>query len=150
MHQGKEKPLQLYPFIERSWMLGQEDWRDRVRSEPCSYCGKNAHPSKAHNGKAYRTLDHVVPHSQGGMNCWENLVSSCPTCNNARGTVPILHYALKRQTKLLSQWWEGIGRKSGNRGRGRKQKRRIIIFNPGLIGGIVNAVQQQDSSHQGA
>jgi 5-methylcytosine-specific restriction endonuclease McrA len=35
------------------------------------YCGS----------KKSLTLDHVIPKSKGGMNTWENLVTSCFKCN---------------------------------------------------------------------
>jgi 5-methylcytosine-specific restriction endonuclease McrA len=31
------------------------------------------------------TIDHVVPRSQGGDTSWENLVTSCQSCNNRKG-----------------------------------------------------------------
>jgi len=37
----------------------------------CIYCGS----------KKELTLDHVIPKSKGGTNDWENLVTSCSTCN---------------------------------------------------------------------
>lgn len=40
----------------------------------CTYC-LNEFPSKM------LTLDHVIPKSRGGKNTWENLVTSCHSCN---------------------------------------------------------------------
>ena len=37
----------------------------------CVYCGS----------KKSLTLDHVIPKSKGGLNTWENLVTSCFKCN---------------------------------------------------------------------
>ena len=37
----------------------------------CVYCGS----------KKSLTLDHVIPKSRGGTNTWENLVTSCFSCN---------------------------------------------------------------------
>jgi 5-methylcytosine-specific restriction endonuclease McrA len=37
----------------------------------CVYCGS----------KKSLTLDHVIPKSRGGANTWENLVTSCFSCN---------------------------------------------------------------------
>jgi CRISPR/Cas system Type II protein with McrA/HNH and RuvC-like nuclease domain len=37
----------------------------------CAYCGS----------KKSLTLDHVIPKSRGGTNSWENLVTSCFSCN---------------------------------------------------------------------
>ncbi|MFO0669655.1 MAG: HNH endonuclease [Polyangiaceae bacterium] len=44
----------------------------------CQYCGKRP---------ALRDLniDHVVPRSRGGMDSWENLVTSCKPCNLRKG-----------------------------------------------------------------
>lgn len=48
--------------------------RDR---ETCQYCG-------AQPGRAYLTIDHVVPRSQGGTTTWENVVAACATCNHRK------------------------------------------------------------------
>jgi 5-methylcytosine-specific restriction endonuclease McrA len=40
----------------------------------CQYCGKR--PSLRE-----LNIDHVVPRSRGGVDSWENLVTSCKTCN---------------------------------------------------------------------
>ena len=37
----------------------------------CVYCGSHKD----------LTLDHVIPKSKGGMNSWDNLVTSCQKCN---------------------------------------------------------------------
>jgi 5-methylcytosine-specific restriction endonuclease McrA len=44
----------------------------------CQYCGRKP---------ALRELniDHVVPRSRGGIDSWENLVTSCKTCNLRKG-----------------------------------------------------------------
>ncbi len=44
----------------------------------CQYCGKR-HPTSE------LSLDHVVPRSQGGSNCWENIVCACIRCNVKKG-----------------------------------------------------------------
>jgi len=38
----------------------------------CQYCGFQTHDL---------TLDHVIPKSQGGITCWENIVAACGPCN---------------------------------------------------------------------
>lgn len=48
--------------------------RDRYR---CMYCGRRF-------SAADLTYDHVVPRSQGGKTTWENIVSSCYACNQAK------------------------------------------------------------------
>ena len=49
--------------------------RDR---HTCQYCGDK--PSRAG-----LNLDHVVPRSQGGRTCWENVVCCCIACNRRKG-----------------------------------------------------------------
>lgn len=48
--------------------------RDKYR---CGYCGDK----KTINELTY---DHVIPRAQGGRTCWENIISSCGTCNNTK------------------------------------------------------------------
>lgn len=43
----------------------------------CQYCGRN--------GGERMTIDHVVPKSLGGKTVWENVVTSCQTCNRIKG-----------------------------------------------------------------
>lgn len=49
----------------------------------CQYCGKKA-------GSGHKlsfgdlTFDHVVPRSKGGETSWENIVTSCSTCNSKK------------------------------------------------------------------
>jgi 5-methylcytosine-specific restriction endonuclease McrA len=44
----------------------------------CVYCGATLETG------AILTLDHVVPHSQGGLNSPINLVTACKACNSSR------------------------------------------------------------------
>jgi 5-methylcytosine-specific restriction endonuclease McrA len=44
----------------------------------CQYCGRRP-PTRDLN------LDHVIPRSRGGGDSWENLVTSCRTCNLRKG-----------------------------------------------------------------
>ena len=53
--------------------------RDMYR---CQYCS-NIFDSKQ------LTLDHVVPRSKGGETSWENIVTSCKTCNTSKGSKTI-------------------------------------------------------------
>ena len=43
----------------------------------CAYCGAEGVPL---------TIDHVMPSSRGGGNDWTNLVASCVSCNNKKGS----------------------------------------------------------------
>jgi len=44
----------------------------------CQYCAKNL-PKQRLN------IDHVVPRTQGGKTTWENVVTSCHSCNRKKG-----------------------------------------------------------------
>ena len=44
----------------------------------CQYCGQTLPMSEL-------TFDHVVPVAQGGRKDWENIVTSCVTCNRIKG-----------------------------------------------------------------
>lgn len=44
----------------------------------CQYCRKPVSAKEA-------TLDHVVPRSQDGKTCWENVVCCCAPCNRKKG-----------------------------------------------------------------
>ena len=45
----------------------------------CAYCGNTIEDG------AKLTLDHLKPHSKGGLNTASNLVTCCPRCNSSRG-----------------------------------------------------------------
>ena len=45
--------------------------RDRFK---CQYCGQRKVVEEL-------TQDHLVPRSQGGRTCWENIVTACKDCN---------------------------------------------------------------------
>ena len=45
----------------------------------CCYCGSGIEEGTK------LTLDHLTPHSHGGSNTAENLVTACHKCNSARG-----------------------------------------------------------------
>jgi len=49
--------------------------RDKAR---CQYCMHKI-------TRAESTYDHVVPKSQGGKTCWDNIVISCKDCNQKKG-----------------------------------------------------------------
>lgn len=44
----------------------------------CQYCGETFPTSEL-------SIDHVVPVSQGGTSCWENVVCACTECNKQKG-----------------------------------------------------------------
>ena len=49
--------------------------RDELR---CQYCGDTFPEHRL-------DIDHVVPRSRGGPNAWDNLVTSCLSCNRRKG-----------------------------------------------------------------
>lgn len=49
--------------------------RDQGR---CQYCGRRFHLREV-------TYDHVLPRARGGMASWENIVTSCRSCNLRKG-----------------------------------------------------------------
>ncbi len=53
--------------------------RDRYS---CQYCGR--HRSEL-RGRQFLTRDHILPISRGGGNTWDNVVTSCSSCNNHKG-----------------------------------------------------------------
>jgi 5-methylcytosine-specific restriction endonuclease McrA len=59
--------------------------------DTCQYCGRRLRRSELN-------LDHVVPRSQGGRTCWENVVCSCIACNLRKGgrTPEQAHMKLRR------------------------------------------------------
>lgn len=66
IHKGKNQPS----FSKNSVFL-----RDNCT---CAYCGTKVSKQKV-------TIDHIKPKSQGGKNAWENVISSCLSCNNKKG-----------------------------------------------------------------
>ena len=53
----------------------------------CCYCGATIEDG------VRLTLDHLTPHSEGGSNQAENLVTACQRCNSSRGTRPVEEFA---------------------------------------------------------
>jgi 5-methylcytosine-specific restriction endonuclease McrA len=62
-------PHSVQRKISRRAVFARDGWR-------CVYCGV---------GGGRLTLDHVVPRSRGGESIWENVVTSCATCNHRKG-----------------------------------------------------------------
>lgn len=69
----------------------------------CGYCAQEFHPSQL-------TVDHVMPRSRGGRNTWENCVTACKRCNQAKGNrtpeeahMPLVYvpYAVNRYEKMI-------------------------------------------------
>jgi 5-methylcytosine-specific restriction endonuclease McrA len=62
-------PRAVQRKISRRALFARDGWR-------CVYCG---------DGHGRLTLDHVVPRSRGGESSWENVVTSCASCNHKKG-----------------------------------------------------------------
>ena len=62
-------PRAIQRKISRRALFARDGWR-------CVYCGTSG-------GRL--TLDHVVPRSRGGESSWENVVTSCASCNHRKG-----------------------------------------------------------------
>ncbi len=79
----------------------------------CQYCTKPV-------SRAEATYDHVVPKAQGGKTCWENIVISCVSCNQAKGgrtpdqarmklhVVPVRPTKLSHAIRLTFTWEKGM------------------------------------------
>lgn len=65
-----EKPRLVPPLSNRTLFRRDDHF--------CMYCGNKF-------GDKELTRDHVNPISQGGRNCWSNLVAACQRCNNHKG-----------------------------------------------------------------
>jgi 5-methylcytosine-specific restriction endonuclease McrA len=62
---------------ERTWKVPPVNRREVLRRDhhSCQYCGYTKH----------LTLDHVIPISKGGKHSWDNVVTACERCNQAKG-----------------------------------------------------------------
>lgn len=62
----------------------------------CQYCGRG--PSDF-NSREELTRDHIVPKKRGGGNTWENMVTSCSSCNHKKSdlTLDQVGFILKSQ-----------------------------------------------------
>jgi len=70
----------------------------------CQYCGCE------YNDQNWKdlTLDHVVPRSAGGHAHWENIVTSCTTCNVEKGSRDIR----PKQMPYKPDYWELANKRS--------------------------------------
>lgn len=61
-----------------------EAWVEIVAADPCAYCGGAA-----------TEIDHIVPIKRGGTGAWDNLTSSCRSCNAKKNAQPLLTFLLR-------------------------------------------------------
>lgn len=72
--------------------------RDRWQ---CQYCGTKVSSQEM-------TMDHVLPRSQGGVTCWENIVTSCEACNAAKANRTPEQAKMKLKKKPARPTWVPI------------------------------------------
>jgi 5-methylcytosine-specific restriction endonuclease McrA len=68
-------PYRFRRQVTNTFLFARDDYT-------CQYCGR--HRSEL-RGRQFLTRDHVCPLSRGGLNTWENVVTSCSACNNRKG-----------------------------------------------------------------
>ncbi len=68
-------PYRFRRQVTNTFLFARDDYT-------CQYCG--AHKSEL-RGRQFLTRDHVRPISRGGLNTWDNVVTSCSPCNNRKG-----------------------------------------------------------------
>jgi 5-methylcytosine-specific restriction endonuclease McrA len=67
----------------RSWLRK----RIQLQGGQCNLCNRRMVPlgDLAAGNPARPTLDHVIPLSKGGADCWLNTQAACWACNQAKG-----------------------------------------------------------------
>jgi 5-methylcytosine-specific restriction endonuclease McrA len=68
-------PYRFRRQVTNTFLFARDDYT-------CQYCGR--HRSEL-RGRQFLTRDHIRPISRGGLNSWENVVTSCSPCNNLKG-----------------------------------------------------------------
>jgi 5-methylcytosine-specific restriction endonuclease McrA len=68
-------PYRFRRQVTNTFLFARDDYT-------CQYCGKRKSDLK---GRQFLTRDHIRPLSRGGLNTWDNVVTSCSTCNNRKG-----------------------------------------------------------------
>lgn len=68
----------------------------------CQYCGKTLKRSQL-------SLDHVIPRSRGGTTTWENVITSCFTCNRKKGGNTPEEAGMKLLSKPQRPRWTPLG-----------------------------------------
>jgi 5-methylcytosine-specific restriction endonuclease McrA len=86
LHRLQEWANENYNNVLREEELQWEEkryksWHERCDSNicdyVCAYCGKDI--------DQFGHFDHIIPKSRGGKYTFENIVSSCPSCNGKKG-----------------------------------------------------------------
>jgi 5-methylcytosine-specific restriction endonuclease McrA len=77
--------------FSRQNVLARDRWR-------CQYCGQK-------KPTAELTYDHVIPRSQGGKTCWENIVTACEDCNSRKADRTPAQAGMKLRSKPERPTW---------------------------------------------
>lgn len=93
MPRGRSEPA--IEKFRRMLSRGNElPWRPVLLRDPCVYC---AVWPILHREADHRTIEHIQPLSAGGANDWRNYASAHASCNENRGSAPLLKFFLYRQ-----------------------------------------------------
>jgi 5-methylcytosine-specific restriction endonuclease McrA len=68
-------PYRFRRQVTNTFLFARDDYT-------CQYCGRRKGDLR---GRQFLTRDHIRPLSRGGLNTWDNVVTSCSTCNNRKG-----------------------------------------------------------------
>ncbi len=68
-------PRRFRRQVTHTFLFARDDYS-------CQYCGKHRSDLR---GRQFLTRDHILPRSRGGLNAWDNVVTSCSPCNNRKG-----------------------------------------------------------------
>jgi len=98
------KTVVLVNYVYPAWRSKGPKWSKRMLhrrdGRKCAYCRKSA-----------KTVDHVVPKSQGGKTTWKNTVSACFPCNNKKDNRTPEQAGMKLLWEPYEPtWWEMQGK----------------------------------------
>jgi 5-methylcytosine-specific restriction endonuclease McrA len=68
-------PYRFRRQVTNTFLFARDDYT-------CQYCGRRKSELR---GRQFLTRDHIRPISRGGLNSWDNVVTSCSPCNNRKG-----------------------------------------------------------------
>lgn len=68
-------PQRFRRQVTNTFLFARDDYT-------CQYCGRRRNELR---GRQFLTRDHILPVSRGGTNSWDNVVTSCSSCNNRKG-----------------------------------------------------------------
>ena len=92
-------PNRIYRLSKKN-VFARDNWT-------CQYCKSKVSDTSG-------TIDHVVPRAKGGESSWENLVTSCKTCNTKKGNKTPSEAGMVLGTKFLKLNYRAIIRNYGS------------------------------------